>query len=256
MFQQPSSTPYDLYFQFAGTPVRVQPMFWLSALLLGSRGSAQQLLVFVAVMFVSVLVHELGHAVAIRYFGWEPSITLHGFGGVATYHAGLRGGNRRTQLGLSPWGQIVIAAAGPLAGIGLAGCVILGLLAANRSFPLNLSFFSPQAVFMVGRGPLLEFANQAVLWDVINDMLFMNIFWSLINLLPILPLDGGHIAQNLLVASRGMDGHRQAYWLSGLTGALFAILSMSKQEHMMAVFFALLAYRSFQAAQQRNFEPW
>ena len=43
------------------------------------------MLFWVGAVFVSILVHELGHALAARAYGWEPWITLHGFGGLASY---------------------------------------------------------------------------------------------------------------------------------------------------------------------------
>ena len=61
LFQPPQPTPYDLRFSVAGIPVTVHPLFWLIALLLGSTGDILLVPIWVGVIFVSILVHELGH---------------------------------------------------------------------------------------------------------------------------------------------------------------------------------------------------
>ena len=89
---EPARTPYDLNFSAFGFPVRIAPWFWLAALLLGSnvttweiRGgrSAEWDLVWILAMFLSILIHELGHAFAYRHFGKSSHILLYQFGGLA-----------------------------------------------------------------------------------------------------------------------------------------------------------------------------
>jgi hypothetical protein len=61
LFQVPPPTRYDLRFNLAGFPVRVHPLFWLIAVLLGySSGDPLQILIWVVVVFVSILIHEMG----------------------------------------------------------------------------------------------------------------------------------------------------------------------------------------------------
>ena len=70
-----------------GFPVGVHWWFWLTMFLLGGGASgapAQIWVLFVLAAFLSVMVHELGHALAGKKFGAYPSIYLHGFGGVTT----------------------------------------------------------------------------------------------------------------------------------------------------------------------------
>ena len=62
LFQPPPPTQYDLRFAIAGIPVRVHPLFWLITILFGFSADLIQLLIWVFVVFVSILVHELGHA--------------------------------------------------------------------------------------------------------------------------------------------------------------------------------------------------
>ena len=87
-------TEYDLQFSVFGIPVRVIPTFWLLAALLG--WSLIQLgliyvLVWILVVFVSILAHELGHALTAARLGYPPRIFLYHFGGVAMFRASIQG---------------------------------------------------------------------------------------------------------------------------------------------------------------------
>lgn len=72
MFGVPE-TPYDLRFQLLGMPVRVHPLFWLVAAMLGWRNENIPLvLIWVGCVFVSILVHEYGHGLVV-----VPSVRHH-----------------------------------------------------------------------------------------------------------------------------------------------------------------------------------
>ncbi len=180
MFNEPPRTAYDLNFHVLGIPVRVHPFFWAAAVLLGLSGASDdpaKMLVWVGAVFLSIVVHELGHAVVVRAQGWEPRITLHAFGGLAAYQPTYH----NTVV------QLMISLAGPLAGFLLAGLVV-ALIAASGH---HLQFVWPSVMpirFEGFRSPQL---NQ-----LIGSLLFVNIYWGLVNLLPIYPLDGGRIAPN------------------------------------------------------------
>ena len=78
-----SSTPYDLRFRLLGVPVRVHPLFWLtSAMLAGSRVSpttSRSCSIWIGCVFVSILVHEYGHALMDkRFHGRRPSCSRPG----------------------------------------------------------------------------------------------------------------------------------------------------------------------------------
>ena len=92
MFAEPPRTPYDLNFPLFGFRVRVHP------LLLARGGTprgespgrgVQYLLIWIAVVFVSILVHELGHAIVFRGFGTNSHIVLWMFGGLAVPYASV-----------------------------------------------------------------------------------------------------------------------------------------------------------------------
>src|SRR5688572_514886 len=109
-------------FRLGPFPVAVDPSFWLLALL--GISSALYGLIWAAVLFASILVHELGHAFMARHYGSPARIQLYALGGL-TFHEQLP---RRKQ-------RIAVALAGPFAGFGL-GLVVLAvhlLLPAQRS---------------------------------------------------------------------------------------------------------------------------
>ena len=91
----PPRTPYDLYFRLWGIPVRVHPLFWAVGLLISfAPGPPLEMFIRLGVWFVSILVHEMGHAWMMRYYGWNPSVTLYAMGGFARYDMGLRPSSR------------------------------------------------------------------------------------------------------------------------------------------------------------------
>jgi len=202
MLGEPNRTPADLHFRVFGFPVRVHPLFWLLALLLGAQayeGDPAKTLIWIGVVFVSILVHELGHAFLIRSLGEQCWITLWAFGGLASSDGAER----------EPAEQIRVSAAGPAAGFLLAVVVILGVMlsghTAGVTFDANRLDLSALGVGSIRYLDVIffdiyfePFANDK-LNALIHSLLFVNIFWGLLNLLPVYPLDGGQISRELFV---------------------------------------------------------
>ena len=214
LLTQSGPTPYDVRFPLLGFPVRVHPGFWFAALVLGGNRPPDAAAVWVAVVLVSVLVHELGHAVLQRAFGGRPAITLYAFGGVASA-VGVRD---------SWWRNVAVSLAGPAAGFALAGAVYGAIVA----------FGQPGA-------PLGRLAAADLLW--------VNVVWGVVNLAPIWPLDGGRVARELigLVASpRGAIVGSLA--LSTGCGAVLAAYAYTQTGSLWnTALFGLLAYQSYEA---------
>jgi len=64
---EPSRTPFDLSFKLFGIHVRVHPMFWVVTGILGSnQDDPKYVLMWIGVVFISVLIHELGHVADIK----------------------------------------------------------------------------------------------------------------------------------------------------------------------------------------------
>lgn len=156
-----------LRFSLFGFPVAVHWMFWVNTALLGGGLNAstpremQGLLLWVAAAFLSVLIHELGHTFMQRRFGARAQIMLYAFGGLAIPDRNFAGSQR-----------LVISLAGPVTQF-IAGFLMKQLIQ-----------HSTGDVWFVQ-----EFLES--FWEI-------SILWSLFNLLPVFPLDGGHVLDTLL----------------------------------------------------------
>lgn len=163
-------------FRVLGFPVHVHWSFFLFVGLLGWRPGVtwQQLAIWVALAFVAVLVHELGHAVAARRIGAKPEIAIVALGGVTTYQppSAL---SRLTSLGIS--------LAGPAVGLLFGGVLLL----VSRNVDLDPYGLGAYALDMA---------------------LFTTLGWSVLNLLPIVPLDGGQAMRELLPGNPVVRGRR------------------------------------------------
>lgn len=251
---EPQRTAYDLHFQLFGIPVRVHPLFWLATLILGSNcwssgdgmdsNAATMLLTWVVVMFVSILVHELGHAFVIRYFGGSPRIVLYMMGGMAITDMGSswmpKQSSRRT-----PQQQIMISLAGPGAGFVLAALTATALVALGGEFHLVAAY----PFFDALPPESMSFSVFALIFF----SLYFNIFWGLVNLLPVLPLDGGHVASEALQLNDPWNGFVQSLKLSVVTGIAVALGSwLLLHELFMAMLFGSLAASNYMTLQQMS----
>ena len=98
LLAEPQPTPADWQFELAGIRVRVSPWFWLASALLGfgvcqsfaggdQRALIGYLILWAGVVLVSILIHEMGHALAFRLFGQSAHIVIYHFGGLAAVAA-------------------------------------------------------------------------------------------------------------------------------------------------------------------------
>jgi len=245
---EPERTPYDLRFRLLGFPVRVHPWFWIGTALFG--GEILQVLgiayfaVWVGVVFVSILVHELGHALAFRRFGADADIVLYAFGGLAVPTFAISGRGRR----------ILIALAGPVAGFILAGIVY----ASNQASPW--AFVRP-----VGQ----PWPKMPSVTDFLYDsLMFVNVGWGILNLLPVFPLDGGQVSREVCGIAWGPRGKRISLQISfvlalvlvaySLVCALDGRGALTKElptwlpqgSFWTAILFGMLAVSSYQLLQQ------
>lgn len=207
-----------LSFRLFGFPVRVQWIFWVLCLILGMNylqsGGPEGIisaLIVAAIVFGSILWHELGHAWARKKSGAPYSeITLHGFGGLCSGPGSFTRGQ-----------SIFIAAAGPAASLLLGGLTIL---------------LSP---FLVSNAN--EYLKVFLFW-----MLWVNIGWAILNLLPIFPLDGGQIFAGLA----GPQNIKIVLWVGLILAAVLAVASFAVAKQLfMAILFGLLAYGNWQRLQ-------
>lgn len=247
LFGEPDRTQADLHFYLFGFPVRVHPLFWVVAVLLGIHmPDARALVLWVVAVFVGVLVHELGHAVVMRWNGFQPSITLYGLGGAASYGPNVYGAPS-----LSPWRQIGISVAGPVAGFLLAAAVCLGLIASGVGIQVFWGF-----PFGLDVTPAGYIGGELFTW-FIDSFLFVTIAYGILNLMPIYPLDGGHISRELFLMAMPRDGIRHSLILSMLTAAAIAVLGFTRGSFFLGIMFGYLALGSFNTLQRyQGRGPW
>lgn len=198
------------HFRVAGIPVHVQPVFFVIAGLFGFRYidiGLDVVLVWVATSFVSILVHELGHGLALKVFGHPSSIVLHGFGGVTI-------SSRRQTMTRAR--SVIVSLAG-------SGTALLLLWLPTRQL------FGSDAIFDLPR---------LAIWAV-YFLSFQNLWWSVANLLPIRPLDGGNVTAELF----GLPTARRVSIAAAIGGA---ILAFSIGQGYAAFFALFLAFNNWQ----------
>jgi len=246
---EPPRSQGDLHFSLFGIPVRVHPFFWLVGVLLTPGGLfdapdlkvlLSALVPWIVAFFLAILIHELGHALVMRWYGFSPWITLYGLGGLASYNPSQGYGSKGS--GTAP--QVLISASGPGAGFLLAALMAGVLILAGAGLEVYLlAGFLPY----VRAGGIL--GSQAFTF-FLNDVLFISIFWGIINLLPVYPLDGGNIARELLLRSNPREGIRQSLILSIIAGAAMAVVSLLQLGSLlMGLFFGYLAFTSYATLQ-------
>jgi stage IV sporulation protein FB len=269
---EPPRTAYDLHFRISGIPIRIHPFFWLGTIICGVGADTKpiHLLLWVVAVLVSVVVHELGHAFAIRHFGFRPWIVLHGFGGLALHDPSESlGYDPEVVLGRenlwrikSSRSEIIISLAGPVAGFLFAFLIValVWVTAGPVGFRFDKAYFFdfdlPYEIVSINARVFLRY------------MLFINICWGLINLLPIFPLDGGQVARELLINRYGNQGWIRLGKLGMITCAVMAVIVLlfwCPDAKLFGLFmFGSLGYNNFMIYKQasgfggygRKREPW
>jgi Zn-dependent protease len=204
-----------IQFSLFNIPIRVELWFWLTLAFIGgvlrvdSKEAFFLLLLFIIAGFISILVHELGHALTAKAFGKRVEIVLQAFGGYAAYSGGASLDRTRTFL---------VTAAGPALQIVLGGVVYL--------FAETFPGMSREAVYFV---------------KVLYGFSFV---WAILNLLPVLPLDGGRILQTIL----GPIRIKLTLMISIVVAVGVGVLYFMKTgDILLPIFMGMFAYQAFQA---------
>lgn len=237
MFLEPNETGYDLRWRMFGTPVRVHPMFWLMAVILGYDATIRAgfgfVLAWVGCVFVSVLLHEFGHVWMGRLFGSHGHIVLYSFGGLAI------GSNQLARR----WQRILVLLAGP--GIQL---LLLAILWFSTDWLLR---------------SVPEGSRRSARF-VLVMLIKINLVWPILNLLPIWPLDGGQITREACQAIMPARGTAVSLGISMVVSGVLAVhmLMASNGRPLLpyvpafgmltALLFAMLCVSSFSALQAEN----
>lgn len=182
-----------LSFSLGKIPVTVHLPFIFMGVILGTSlgNDIPVLAMWLAILFVSVMAHELGHAFAGIAFGLTPRIDLHGMGGTTSWR----------HKDVSTAKKIAISLAGPAVGIFFGGILYL----------LQPSLMQSE---------ISRMARIAVIL-----LIEVNLYWGALNLLPMMPLDGGNAMAHGLGAVMGEKGMTLAHYISlvvALAAGLFA----------------------------------
>jgi len=170
-------------------------------------------LLWIPIVFISVLVHELAHAGAIAAFGFGASqIILTGMGGVTI--------NRRRAR---PWQDFVISVAGP----------------ASSFLIFGLCLWLMQNVAVVRTDRMLD--------ALVPRLSSANFFWGVFNLIPVPPLDGGHATRDFF---RMFLSERNAFvaaiWIAIIGGGAIAAVLLVFKWFFVALYIAWFVYMAFE----------
>lgn len=202
-------------FQLFGFPVSIQGSFVLLVAFLGYLSFPNDLglaIAFLVVAIFAVLVHELGHAFAARRLGTSmgPTISLEGMAGLTRYRPASQPSRGQS---------IFVSFAGPLAGI------LLGVL-----------------VFAIRESNVVETTNFT--HNLFRIGLFTTFGWSAFNLLPIVPLDGGHIMTDMIPGNQYIRRRRAA--VVSIVFSLVAGLFLWQAGIIFgAIILAMMAFQNF-----------
>lgn len=196
-------------------PVHIHVYFWILAGLIGwlSTFSFLGTLIWMAVILVSVLIHEYGHAITAQLFGQQASISLASFGGVT---------KRKGDKKLEAWQEFLIVLNGPVAGF------ILYFL--TRYF---LETFGHKL------GSVMEYS--------LTVAVYINLFWTVMNLFPVLPLDGGQLLRIVLERLLGFRGVRLSSLISLILCVGIGLVSFALGFFLAGIIFFMLAFENFQS---------
>lgn len=172
------------------------------------------MLIWIPIIFISILFHEYGHALTSLFFGQHPKIALVAFGGV-TYPQGSR---------LSLWKEFFVVLNGPLFGFSL---FILAKILIH-----SMIFTSPVVLFA------LHILHQ------------VNLYWTILNLLPVLPLDGGQLLRIFLESIFGAKGLTLNFLISIVIAGILGFICFFINLWLPGALFLLFAFQNFESWKQ------
>ena len=217
-------------FSLFGVPVSIHPTLWLTLAILGraycvtSMVGLMCVLLFILAAFVVLLAHEMGHAlVGRRLGGGEPCVYLAWLGGDCTNETA-----RLTRMQ-----GVAMTAAGPLSSLlgGVLGYLGLCLYVGDFTIGTLLASYSALGIM-----PAVELPGCSPLVICLFFYLIeVSCWWTLLNLLPIFPLDGGQIMQGL------MKSRSQMHAISLGSAVVFALAFGSLGMWLLTLFMILLA---------------
>ncbi len=217
-------------FTLFGVPVSIHPTLWLTLAFLGRAFFATSMvefmgsLLFIVAAFAVLLAHEMGHALVGRKLGGgQPSVYLAWLGGDCTNETA-----RLTRMQ-----GVCMTAAGPIASllVGVLAFIVLSVYVGSFSMGVALA-----GEFALGYMPAEIFSAFPPLAMLLFFYLIeVSCWWTILNMLPIFPLDGGQIMQGLMKSRRQM--HSISLAAAVVLALAFAVLGL----WLLSIFMVMLA---------------
>jgi stage IV sporulation protein FB len=227
-------------FTLAKVPVWVSPWFLVVPLYATRSLGAQDGLLFALCLGLSVLAHEFGHALVANRYKLSPQIMIHAFGGETGHQRASTNGQ-----------DALIVVAGPSVGL-LLGVLCMGVLVALSPVSISGQVLVDMALGQYVGAPLPPVVN------VLSMLIFLNIFYSLVNLLPVWPMDGGKLFRlGMLKLMKPTSAERVTYSV-GLFGV--AVLALLVHVYWRLSFFTIfilgtMAFDNIKGLSQGSSEP-
>ncbi len=152
----------------------------------------------VALLFVCVVLHELGHSLVAKGFGIPVrEIMLLPIGGVA----------QMTKKPKTPAQELLIAIAGPLVNVAIAGLLVL----------VGAAWLGSEGMGEAFAGVGVAAPSMVTLWALLT---MSNVVLAVFNMIPALPMDGGRVLRSVLAMGVGQSRATQiAAWTARVLAA-------------------------------------
>ncbi len=159
---------------------------------------------------MSLLIHELSHALMIKKYNLPTEIVLSSFGGYATHPAGI----------LSRKQSFLVTLAGPLLQ------VVFGMAVLYSSHYLTLP--------------------NSMIRNFVEYLWLLSLFWAILNCIPVLPMDGGR----MLEAALGPRRIKLTLTISMLVAVSACVFGFSIGQPFLGIFMAMFAFQNYQTLER------
>jgi len=212
-----------LRFPLFGVPVSIHFSFLLVAAFGLPVYRGWGIVAWTVAVFIAVLLHESGHAFTAKAFGASSvSITLFALGGFTAWSA---------SRDLGPGRRFIISAAGSFVGI-IAGLAVIGL----------------GRMGLFREVPYLAFV-------FLESFVWAGLVWGILNWIPILPLDGGHMLRHGLEMITPTRADGIARVVSVIAGIIVVVVAWRYGQRFLAIFVAMITFMGLREGRSERVPP-
>lgn len=240
-----------IHLTILGVPVRILPWHWLTMAFLGGGFSLRStdmlplLLLFMIAGFISILCHEMAHALVGRHYGGgSAQVTLSWFGGYTEYY----NNRHRTRFG-----RLAAIAAGCAANMLIVLlCLIFLFIHLRMDIPhflqsgITFIFYGQYSGFYMAQNNLAD-SSLILPYGFLGSLMWTSFWWGLLNLMPIYPLDGGKILDHFA------KSHKTTYMTGLILGAALGLLGFMYNQIFIGAFMIFFAYENFKLYKNERF---